>query len=74
MATLGERESGTARLEQAVEAYRAALEERMRERAPLGWAYSQHTSANALAALATRLEDPVRMAEALDWMRGAAEV
>jgi hypothetical protein len=33
--TLGERESGTARLEEAVAAYRAALEEGTRERVPL---------------------------------------
>ena len=31
---LGERESGTARLEEAVAAYRAALEEYTRERVP----------------------------------------
>ena len=36
--TLGERESGTARLEEAVAAYGAALEERTRERVPLDWA------------------------------------
>jgi uncharacterized protein YjbI with pentapeptide repeats len=38
---LGERESGTARFEQSVAAYRAALEERTRERAPLDWAATQ---------------------------------
>jgi len=32
---LGERESGTAQLEEAVAAYRAALEEMTRERVPL---------------------------------------
>ena len=37
MQTLGERESGTARLEEAVAAYRAALEEDTRDRAPLEW-------------------------------------
>ena len=36
--TLGERESDTARLEEAVVAYRAALKERTRDRAPLDWA------------------------------------
>ena len=35
---LGERESGTAKLEQAVEAYQAALLERTRARVPLDWA------------------------------------
>ena len=38
---LGERESGTARLEEAVAAYRAALEECTRERVPLDWARAQ---------------------------------
>jgi hypothetical protein len=36
LATIGE--SGTARLEEAVAAYRAALKERTRGRVPLGWA------------------------------------
>ena len=34
LGALGERESGTERLEQAVDAFRAALEERTRERVP----------------------------------------
>jgi hypothetical protein len=38
---LGERESGTARLEEAVAAYRDALKERTRERVPLDWAMTQ---------------------------------
>jgi len=37
----GERESGTARLEEAVAAYRAALEERTRDKVPLQWAMTQ---------------------------------
>ena len=41
LATRGERESGTARLEEAVAAYRAALEERTRDRVPLQWAGTQ---------------------------------
>ena len=36
------RESGTARLEEAVAAFRAALEERTRERVPLDWAMTQN--------------------------------
>ena len=39
--TLGERESGTARLEEAVRAYSLALEEWTRERVPLQWARIQ---------------------------------
>ena len=42
--TLGERESGTTRLEEAVAAYRAALEEHTRARVPLEWARTQGTS------------------------------
>ena len=38
LATLGGRESGTARLEEAVAAYREALQEQTRERVPLVWA------------------------------------
>ena len=48
LGTLGERESGTARLEEAVAAYRAALEERTRERVPLDWAMTQNNLGNAL--------------------------
>ncbi len=47
LSTLGERESGTARLEQAVAAYRAALEEWTRERVPLGWATTQNNLGEA---------------------------
>ena len=39
--TLGAREAGTAMLEAAVAAFRAALEERTRERVPLDWALTQ---------------------------------
>ena len=48
LTTLGQRESGTARLEQAVAAYHAALEERTRERVPLDWAMTQMNLGNAL--------------------------
>jgi hypothetical protein len=43
LATLGERESGG--LDEAVAAYRAALEERTRDRVPLLWATTRPTSA-----------------------------
>ena len=45
---LGERESGTAKLEEAVAAYREALKERTRERVPLDWATTQNNLGNAL--------------------------
>jgi hypothetical protein len=71
---LGERQSGTAQLEEAAAAYRVALEERTRERVPLDWAYYEHGLADALAALGKRQKNAARMEEALICMRGAAEV
>ena len=53
---LGERESGTEKLEQAVVAYRAALEEWTRERVPLDWATTQNNLGNALRSLGERHE------------------
>jgi hypothetical protein len=46
--------SGTARLEEAVAAYRAALEERTRERVPLQWAATEQNLAGALQLLNER--------------------
>ena len=51
---LGGRERGTARLEEAVAAHRAALEERTRERVPLDWAISTGDQGVALRVLAER--------------------
>jgi hypothetical protein len=45
---LGQRESGTARLEEGVTAYRDALKEYTRERVPLDWAMTQNNLGNAL--------------------------
>ena len=56
LAALGERESGTARLEEAVAAYRAALKERTRERVPLDWATTQNNLGIALRTLGERRE------------------
>ena len=47
LATLGERERGPERLEQAVAAYTEALKERTRERVPLDWAMTQSNLGNA---------------------------
>jgi Tetratricopeptide repeat len=60
-------ESGTARLDEAVAAYRAALEERTRERVPLQWAMTQNNLGNALSS-------PAHMEEALACVRGAVEI
>ena len=51
LARLGERESGTTRLEEAVAAFREALRENTRERVPLAWAMTQSNLGNALATL-----------------------
>ena len=48
LSTLGKRESGTERLEQAVAAFRLALHELTRERAPLDWARTQNNLGTVL--------------------------
>ena len=70
---LGERESGTARLEEAVAAYRAALEERTRERVPLDWAATQNNLGDALRALGERESGTARLEEAVAAYRAALE-
>lgn len=49
--TVGARESGTARLDEAVTAYREALKEYTRERVPLDWATTQNNLGTALKTL-----------------------
>jgi tetratricopeptide (TPR) repeat protein len=63
--SLGERESGTARLEAAVAAYHEALKERTRERVPLDWAMTQHNLGAALAILGQRESGTARLEEAV---------
>jgi tetratricopeptide (TPR) repeat protein len=70
---LGERESGTARLEEAVAAYRAALEELPRDRVPLDWAMTQHGLGNALSTLGERESGTKRLEEAVLAHRAALE-
>jgi hypothetical protein len=69
--TLGERETGTARLEEAVAAFRAALEERTRERVPLDWAMTQNNLGIALAALGEREAGTARLERRWRLSRGA---
>ena len=69
----GSRESGTARLEEAVAAYRAALEERTRARVPLDWAMTQMNLGNALRALGERESGTARLEEAVAAYRAALE-
>ena len=65
LSTLGERESGTARLEEAVAAFRDALQERTRERVPLDWATTQNNLGNALWTLGERESGTARLEEAV---------
>ncbi len=71
--TLGSRESGTARLEEAVTAYRASLEERTRDRVPLDWALTQMNLGNALATLGSRESGTARLEEAVTAFRASLE-
>src|SRR6516164_991318 len=70
---LGERESGTARLEEAVAAYRAALEENTRERVPLQWAATQMSLGTALLRLGQRESGTGTLAEAVAAYRAALQ-
>jgi hypothetical protein len=54
---LGEREGGTARLEEAVAAFREALKELTRERLPLQWAMSLGSQGVAMILLAERTKN-----------------
>jgi tetratricopeptide (TPR) repeat protein len=69
--TLGERESGTTRLEEAVAAHRDALKERTRERAPLDWATTRNNLGNALWTLGKRESSTARLEEAVAAYRDA---
>ena len=73
MARLGERESGTARLEEAVAAYRAALEEWTRERVPLDWADDPEQSRLCAWTLGERESGTARLEEAVAAYREALE-
>jgi tetratricopeptide (TPR) repeat protein len=63
--SLGERESGTERMEEAVLSYRAALEERTRDRVPLDWATTQSNLGCALWSLGGRECGTARLEEAV---------
>jgi hypothetical protein len=70
---LGERESGTARLEEAVAAFRAALEELTRARVPLEWAKTQNNLGTTLSTLGERESGTARLEEAVAAYRAALE-
>ncbi|MCW2282879.1 tetratricopeptide (TPR) repeat protein [Rhodoblastus acidophilus] len=73
LGALGERESGTARLEEAVAAFRAALEEWTRERVPLDWAATQTNLGTALSSLGGRESGTARLEKAVAAYRAALE-
>ncbi|MGH6817027.1 MAG: CHAT domain-containing protein, partial [Hyphomicrobiaceae bacterium] len=61
LSRLGEGESGTARLQEAVQAYRDALKEYTREKVPLQWATTQNNLGNALQTLGERESGTARL-------------
>jgi hypothetical protein len=65
--------SGTARLEEAVAACRAALQERTRERVPLDWAMTQNNLGTALRTLGARESGTARLEEAVAAYRAALQ-
>src|SRR5215207_6997184 len=71
--TLGGRESGTERLHEAVQAYRAALQEYTRERVPLDWARTQMNLGIALWTLGERESGTERLHEAVQAYRAALQ-
>ena len=70
---LGTRESGTARLEEAVEAHREATQELTRERVPLQWAVTQHNLAVVHRALFEKDREPRHLDDAIEAIDGALE-
>jgi len=71
LSTLGEREGGTAKLEQAVAAYREALKENIRERVPLEWAMTQNRLGVTLWYLGERELGTTNLEEAVTAFREA---
>ena len=74
LSTLGQRESGTDRLEEAVAAYRAALEELTRDRVPLNWAMVQGNIASVHVALFDKTTDVTELNRAQTALNDALEI
>ncbi len=66
MSTLGGREEETARLEEAVTAYRSALEVRTSDAMPLDWAETQDHLSLTLANLGKAISDVGKVREAIE--------
>lgn len=73
-AVLGEQSGEADWLEEAVTAYRAALEVRTRERVPLDWAMTNNNLGAALQTLGEREEGTARLEEAVSAFRAALPV
>jgi tetratricopeptide (TPR) repeat protein len=73
-AVMGEQKGESGWLDQAVAAFRAALEVRTRERVPLDWAMTQNDLGTALWNLGAREDGTVRLKEAVTAFRAALEV
>ena len=71
--TVGEQAGERDWLEEAVAAFRAALEERTRERVPLAWATIQNNLGNVLTSLGKRESGTARLEEAVAAYRVALE-
>ena len=72
LATLGARDSGTERLEQAVAAYQQALKEYTRDRVPLDWAMTQYNWAKTELTLFEKTAQAAHLDRAQDLLRAAA--
>ena len=70
--TLGARDSGTDRLEQAVEAFQQALKERTRDRVPLDWAMTQYNLALTYLTMFEKTAQAAHLDRAQDLLRTAA--
>ena len=65
LSRVGERQSGTTKLEEAVVAYREALKELTRDRVPLEWAMTQNNLGAALYLLGERDSGTAKLEEAV---------
>ena len=74
LSILGERESGTERLKEAVKAFRDALKVFTPERVPLDWAATQNDLGSALFALGRRESGTARLEEAVNAFRDVLKV
>ncbi|MEN9895159.1 MAG: hypothetical protein RIR97_1011, partial [Pseudomonadota bacterium] len=72
--TLGQRESSSERLQEAVVAYQEALQERTRERVPLDWAATIGNRAVAQRIIAELTSDIALARQALDGLMLAAQI